>query len=162
MKKITVAAVLMGSFFFGYRPAAAAVPFEKAWGLSLNYPGIGLRYNSSERVALEARGQFDSGITAGGLRVYYYLVREHAFYPYLGIEGDFISFTGPASSGTGSARGAFIGGEYRINPTLTLQADFGPSIIALKDKDSSVAVEGVEFIVNIGVTWYFIGGTDRQ
>ena len=38
---------------------------------------------------------------------------------------------------------------------LSLQIDFGPAFIFLKDKDTSVSVSGGEYVINFGINYYF-------
>ncbi|HAH32109.1 MAG TPA: hypothetical protein DCL44_07335 [Elusimicrobia bacterium] len=124
-------------------------------GISLNYPGLGIRYLFSDRFSLELKGQSETDILAAGLRGYYYFSRSHNCFLFTGLEGDYISFSGRQSSGAGFAAGVFAGLEYFLAKSLSLQADFGPAYIALSDKNGPESVSGLEYVVNFGLNYYF-------
>lgn len=124
-------------------------------GIGLNFPGIGLRYFLSDKLSLEAKGQFTKDIIVGGLRSYYYFKSESKVLLFGGLETDFVSFKGDDSEGTGFAGELFVGGEYFFDKKFSLQLDFGPAYISLKDKDTSISDGGIEFVANIGVNFYF-------
>lgn len=72
------------------------------------------------------------------------------------MEADYVSFKGDLSDGTGYAAEALVGGEYFVwPPRVSVQLDFGPAYLGLKDKNYSVDVSGIEFIVNFGINYYF-------
>ena len=135
----------------------------------LNYPGAGLRYFFSGRTAVEARGQYmkqkskyDTGVeslnTAAlvlGARIYRYTSGSGSLRPYLCLEGDYISFEGAYSKGTGAAGGVFGGIEYFFGRSFSLQTDFGAAYTSIKDKDTALTDSGPDFIVNFGVNIYF-------
>ncbi|MFH1282411.1 MAG: hypothetical protein ABII27_01955 [bacterium] len=125
------------------------------YGVGLNYPGLGVRYYLSNNFSLEGKGQFEKDIVLGGLRGYYYFNHEAEILFFTGLEADFISFKGDDSKGSGFAGEIFIGGETFIANSLSLQLDFGPAFISLKDKDTSIKADGVELVVNFGVNYYF-------
>ena len=58
------------------------------------------------------------------------------------------------SKGTGFAGELFIGGEYFVAKRLSLQMDMGPAYIALTDGETSLSVNGLEYVVNLGINYY--------
>lgn len=125
------------------------------FGIGLNYPGLGVRYFLSNKISLEGKGQFEKDIVVAGLRGYYYFNREAKVLFFTGLEADFISFKGDDSEGSGFAGELFIGGETFIVKSLSVQLDFGPAFISLKDKDTSLKADGVELVLNFGINYYF-------
>ena len=80
---------------------------------------------------------------------------EKKLIPFAGLEADLISFKGDESDGIGTALGIFAGLEYFFLEPFSLQLDLGPAIITLNDEDSSESVSGVEYVINIGLNYYF-------
>ena len=133
--------------------------------LDLNYPGAGLRVFLSGKTALEGRAQDDGHNLAAGGRLYWYpmnLSVDNKFWPYLCAEGDYVSFKGTSSRGTGWAGGAFAGIEFFMARSFSLQFDAGGAYMALKDKATAVIEDNVSFTLNFGVNLYFTSGTGRQ
>jgi hypothetical protein len=142
--------------------AALAMPaFAGAYkgdvGIGLNYPGLGVRYMLSDRTALEAKAQVETGILVAGLRWYRSFSLQERSRFFWGLEGDYVNFTGEVSKGNGYAAAAFVGGEYFAAKRLSLQMDLGPAYIGLTDGDTTVSVNGVEFVLNLGIN-YYLGG----
>lgn len=135
------------------------------FGVGINYPGLGARYFLSDKISLELKGQFETNITVGGLRGYYYFnpksksktktKSKSTYLLFAGLEGDYVSFKGDVSKGTGLAGELFIGGEYFFTKSFSLQLDLGPALISLTDKDTSESVNGVEYVTNFGINYYF-------
>ncbi|MDI6792246.1 MAG: hypothetical protein QME81_05185 [bacterium] len=154
MKKVlTVTAVLtvLPSLLF-------ADPLSKRWGVGANFPGVGLKYGINSQNTLEIRTQFGKDILVIGPRYYRNLNPEGQTVVFLGGEADYLSFKGEASEGSGFVLEAFVGGEYFTTPNLGLSLDIGPAYISLKDKDTSESEGGVDFVTNLGLTYYFGGG----
>ena len=63
--------------------------------------------------------------------------------------------TWPREAPESQAGEAFLGLEYFFQKRWSLQVDGGPALISLKDRDSSLSVQGVEYVVNFGINWYF-------
>lgn len=128
-----------------------------AYGLSLNYPGGGIKYYMSDYFVLEAKGQVDGNVKVGGLRLYNHFFTSDRLYLFWGLEADYIDYKGTASRGAGGAGEFFCGFEYFILPTVSLQADLGPAYIYLKDRRDPVTVSGIEYVTNFAFTLYFGG-----
>jgi len=125
--------------------------------LDLNYPGAGARYFLSGKTALEVRVQDDGGNLAAGARLYRYpalFPADSKFRPYLCAEGDYISFKGSSSKGSGWAGGGFAGIEYSLSRFFSLQMDTGGLYLALKDKSTSLTDNDFQFTLNFGVNFY--------
>ncbi len=126
------------------------------FGIGVNYPGIGARYFFSDKMSLELKGQIEKDIVVVGLRGYYYFSPQAKYLLFAGLEGDFVSFKGDDSEGTGIAGEIFVGGEYFFAKSFSVQLDLGPAFISIKDtKDTTESVSGLEYVVNFGINYYF-------
>jgi len=123
--------------------------------LGVNFPGFGARCFLSDRTALELKGQFETNAMVGGLRGYYYFSRKSKCPLFAGLEGDYVKFKGDSSKGTGLAAELFVGGEYFFAKRLSFQLDLGPTLVSLDDKDTSESVNGLEYVANFGINYYF-------
>jgi hypothetical protein len=125
------------------------------FAVGLNYPGLGVRYFLRDNISIEAKGQMESEIGVFGLRGYYYVNPKDKIVYFYGLETDYTTFKYEDSKGTGFAGEIFAGGEYFFAKSFSFQADFGPAIISIKDKDTSESASGLEFVVNFGINYYF-------
>jgi len=143
----------------------AVVPFSYAesqeFSIGVYYPGIGFKYNIAPKIGLEARVQSEDKITVLGARGYYYLGDKSNVTLFTGAGLHTITFKGDSSEGNGTALEGFIGGEYFIMDSLSLQMDMGMAIISLLDTDNSITESGGEFTYGIGMNWYFGGGMKK-
>ncbi len=128
---------------------------EGNWALGAIYPGAALKYVTSGKSAWELRVQTGSKILALGTR--YYSCFTQASNPRLfwGVEGDYITFKGNVSKGTGFAGGAFVGGEIFLTKQIGLLMDFGPTYISLSDNNFSETASSLEYVLNMGIYWHF-------
>jgi hypothetical protein len=142
------------------RPAVSAAGGDSisqgAFGLGLNYPGLGARYFLTEHYCLEAKGQFEKDILVGGLRAYRYFRSAGRILPFIGLEADYVHFKGEVSKGSGFAGELFAGGEYFFTRRFSAQLDFGPAYISLKDQPTAFSVGGIEYVLNFGINFYFM------
>lgn len=122
--------------------------------LTVNYPGAGMRFLFTDNFGLELKGQKDGDVFAGGLRGNYYFNPEYNFIFFTGLEVDYIRFKGVESQGAGGLGGLYFGCEYFFLKALALAVDFGPAFIYLWDRDTSLSARGIEYIVNVGFSWY--------
>ena len=125
----------------------------------MNYPGANFKLSLSDEFAAEIRGQFIDKIFTGGARLYYYPsiagFNNACLRPFLALEGDYLSFKGNISKGSGGTFGAVGGVEYFLSRHLSVQTDIGPYYIMVKDSESSLEQNGLEFVLNFGVNYYF-------
>jgi len=142
-------------FLFLLSSTAAGEDLLPRWGVGLNYPGAGIKYLFNEQLSLELRGQFADDIVVGGLRGNYYFNPDSTAVLFMGIESDYVSFKGAESKGHGFAEELYLGIEFFLFSNFSLQVDFGPALIILKDKESSLSVNGIEYVVNFGINKYF-------
>ena len=156
MKKLLKPVFCAATLIMLHSSANAEVSQGK-FAVGLNYPGAAIRYFLNDALTIEARGQFAEDIIAGGLRSCYYFSTDSELLFFGGLEGDFVSFTGDESEGTGFAGELLVGSEYFFTEKLSLQADAGPAWVAIEDKDTSVTDSGVEFVINLGINFYFGG-----
>lgn len=142
------------------QPVQAAA-HGRAGGLNLNinYPGAAVRYFVADGKALELLGQGQHNIFVGGLRYYLYPVslRSGRLSAYFAAEADYLSFKGSYAKGKGAGAGLYVGTEYCLNRTFSLQADIGAMYVSVKDKDTALMESGLEFLLNLGFNIYFGG-----
>lgn len=140
-----------------------ALPDHEKYGhstaLGVNFPGVNVRMFFSDSIAAEIRGQYLNKIFTAGPRLYYYPsilgFNNAPLRPFIGVEGDFISFKGEYTKGNGAAFGGVIGVEYFLSRSVSVQTDAGPYYIMLDDNDSAISQTGLEFVLNFGVNFYF-------
>ncbi len=141
------------------RPAVSAAAGDSIsqgkFGLGLNYPGLGARYFLTDHYCLEAKGQFEKDIVVGGLRTSRYFSSTGGLFPFIGLEADYVHFKGAVSKGSGFAGELFAGGEYFFTKRFSAQLDFGPAYVSLKDRPTSSSVDGIEYVFNFGMNFYF-------
>ena len=133
-----------------------------AFGLSLNYPGIGMRYFLSDQYVLEVKGQADKAVKVGGMRLYNHFWTADRLFLFVGLEADYIDFKGKVSRGSGAAGEVFGGFEYFLAPSISLQADFGPAYIYLKDRHEPVSVNSIEYVTHFSFTLYWGGSRSGE
>ena len=148
-------------------PALETAMHSGAMNVDLNYPGVGVRYFFSDKMALEGRLQDDGGNLAVGPRLYFYypalFPARSRFSPYLCVESDYVAYKGSSTKGNGYAVGIFAGVEYSLSNSFSMQIDTGGLYLALKDKtDSGFAYENdLGFTINFGVNYYFKSGNSQ-
>lgn len=130
-----------------------------AFNLNLNYPGVAFRYFAAEGKGLELLAQSQSGVLVSGLRYYRYPARLRgvSLNPYWAVEGDYLSFKGDVSKGKGWGCGLYAGAEYRLGRRLAVQTEFGAMHVSLTDKSTDLSESGLEFLINLGINFYFGG-----
>ena len=129
-----------------------------AMGININYPGVGVKYGLSDKTAAELKLQTGDNINIVGLRYYKYISPESFTSLFWGAEGDYVSFKGSGSEGTGYAGGVFLGGESFILSNLGIMLDVGAMYIGLADNTTKESVAGFEPVINIGINIYLGGG----
>ncbi|MDI6792092.1 MAG: hypothetical protein QME81_04395 [bacterium] len=154
-RKAALVGMIISIFFIS---EAQAVDLSGRLGIGLNYPGVSIKYGIGPKVVIEARGQLEEDITVYGSRLYYNFGRDRVMNLFLGGEADYVKFKGKDSEGSGFAVEAFVGGEYFLMKNLSLTTDIGPAYISLKDDDKDESEKGMEYVVNVGVNYYFGGG----
>lgn len=139
---------------------------EKARGnfaIGLNYSGAHFRAFMANHFAVEGRGDYSESdkikTWAGGMRTLWYFNPEaKRLQIFTGLEGDYLSFQGLTSKGTGFAGVYLLGGELFLSKSFSFQFDFGPTYISIKHQDSSDKETGIDFMYNFGLTYYFAKG----
>jgi len=124
-------------------------------GLGLGNPYVSLKYGISRKWSAELRGAFGSGITVIGGRSYYNWNPERRTVIYCGVEMDYVTFDTEGISGSGYVGYAFVGGEHFITKRLTFTLDIGPAFIVLKENKFKLNVQGIEYVFNLGINFYF-------
>jgi hypothetical protein len=137
--------------------ALADFPKRGTVGIDLNYPGLGIRYFTTDRLSWELRGQYEPGAPVIGVRGYFYQVFTPWAPTFLGIEADYIANKGRYSTAQGMAGEVFLGTEVLVRRRFSVQFDFGPAWIYLKDGAYNISQSGIEYVVNFGLNYYFLG-----
>lgn len=132
-----------------------ASSIDKKIGVGINYPGFGLKYRINSKDTVEIKTQFEKDILAIGTRYYYNFSIRDKLVLFCGGEVDGLRFRGRVSDGNGIAILTFIGGEYLTAPDFGVSLDIGPAYLSLKDKDTNERENGIDFVMNIGLTYYF-------
>ena len=154
MKKTIVTLVMM---LLILSTSVLADSLAKRWGVGINYPGVSVKYGINEHHAVEVKSQFGEDIFVIGPRYYYNFNPEERVVMCIGGEVDYLTFKGESSDGSGFAVGIFVGGEYFINNKFGVGLDLGPVYINIEDEDTSLYEEGVDYVVNISLSYYFGG-----
>ncbi|MDI6781873.1 MAG: hypothetical protein QME49_07220 [bacterium] len=149
--------VLIATWLLMILPSMALANDTPKWGIGLNYPGLGLKYRVNSKNTVEIRTQFGKDIFVIGPRYYYNFSLKDKLVLFCGGEMDHLGFKGRVSDGAGIAALVFIGGEYLAAPDLGVSMDIGPAYISLQDRDTNEREKGVDFVLNIGLTYYFGG-----
>lgn len=94
--------------------------------------------------------------TVAGLRAAHLLWAESATRPYFGLEADYIGLRngGGGRAGSGGAVGVFAGAERRILGDLWFGVDAGEYAVFLRDSETGVSMNSLEFVVNVAATLY--------
>jgi len=127
------------------------------FGITGGYPYLGLKYNFSDKISAEARYATGSGVNVYSGRFYWNFIRYDKLSLFTGPEFGYVNFNTYDMKGTGYETGVMLGGEYFITPGFSFMIDFTPTIIGLKSDNYKVS--GVEFVFNLGLNFYFSGGS---
>jgi hypothetical protein len=114
-----------------------------------------VKYGIDTRNAVEFRAQFAKDIFVIGPHYWRNFNPKDKAAFFVGAEADYFTFEGEESKGWGLVVGGFAGAEYFIQHSFSVSADIGPAYISLKDKDTSQTEAGVDFVINLGLTYYF-------
>ena len=148
-------------------------------GIGLGWPYASVKYNMSDRTAVEARYAAGSGVNVLAGRLYWNFSKyskiksdEKFDYPALykaqhikpnisyenrldlftGFEGGYVKFNTLDMTGTGYECAVLAGGEYFFSKRVSLMLDFSPTLIGLKS--DGYKVNGVEWVLNMGIYFY--------
>jgi|GEM_PF-1403187 len=133
----------------------SSLTVDGRWALGVVNNGGTIKYRASERVALEGKALYSSGVYIVAARFYYYLNDSSRLSLFCGAEADYIGFKGKLSKGAGIAGGGFVGGDVYLTRHISLALDFGPMYIGLRDGSSGMSVGGIDYVLNLGVYWHF-------
>jgi hypothetical protein len=126
-----------------------------------NYPGFQIGWlNPKGQYTLEIRGEYGSRkIWAAGPRLSYYLfplsLEKKEIALFCALEGDYISFEGEVSKGTGYCGQIMLGLEKPIRQRITVEVSFGWGFLSLTDKKTDFTEKSMEPITQIGLNFYF-------
>ena len=133
-----------------------------AWAelkLGINYPGIQIGYLSGNgKIALDVRGEKGNDIWTIGPRISFYSSEwEKGIIPFFAIEGDYISFKGSVSEGSGFAFQPMVGIERisNIGINIGIEITAGGAYLSLKDKSTGFKESGIEPVIGMGLNLYF-------
>lgn len=122
-------------------------------GLGLGWPYGGVKYNFSEKTALEGRYATGEGVNVYAGRFYWNFSKYDKLNIFTGLEGGSVKFNTLSMKGTGYEGSLFLGGEYFITPKISFLMDLAPTFIGLKS--DSYKVSGIEWVANLGLYFYF-------
>ncbi len=142
--------LLIFTFFLLYMPAVSSPKL----GVTVGYPYLGIKYNFLENFALEFRSAVDYDIRVFVGRFYWNFKKFERLNVFMGFECGYIDFVSYDIKGDGYETSVFLGGEYFIFPKLSFNIDFSPTLIGVKS--GRYEVSGVEFVLNLGLNFYFL------
>ena len=123
-----------------------------------NFPGVGIRAFISDKTAVEGRAQFAIDVQSYGMRYYWYpalFTSVNLVRPYLLMEGAYGRFKGASTLGAGLAGGGGGGIEYALSRSFSVQIDAEGEYFSIKDNYTALTAGELEFILNLGVNYYF-------
>jgi hypothetical protein len=94
-----------------------------------------------------------SGVKVYAGRFYWNFSRYDKLSLFSGPEFGYVNFNTYDMKGTGYETGLVLGMEYFITPRFSFMMDFTPTLIGLKSDNYKVS--GVEFVLNLGLNFYF-------
>lgn len=152
--------ILIGVFLFYAIIITFTFPGEcndlhKRFGLGLGYPYLSLKYGLTSHLTLEPRGAFGKGIVTAGGRLYWNFTPKSRIVLYSGLEANYVSFDKENTSGNGYLTEFFLGAETFLTDKITFIIDIGPGYTKLAESGSDYTTEGLDWILNIGLNFYF-------
>lgn len=138
---------------------------NKTFGIGMGYPYFSLKYGITSKTSIETRGAYDPDVLVGGLRLNHYFNPEDKAVFYISGEADYVLFQSSwveAGNGEGYAFGCFIGSEYFIEKNFTFNLDIGPVFIGLADTNRNISSNGVQWVFNAGLNYYFGVGSKEK
>ena len=154
--------LILGIILFSLTGAMASdSDLNHKFGVGLGWPYLSFKYCFHQNWAIEARGAYEDEIGVYGMRTYYNFNHYKKGLLFTGLGIDYVGFVLPVDDGgkkvdgEGYAFSLFIGGEYFINQRFALSADIGTAYIGLNEDEFDLTVSGIEFVVNLGVNFYF-------
>lgn len=119
------------------------------------YPGLTCGYRN-KYFSLEIRGFSGKDVKLLGPRLTTPLARYRKMKFYWGIDAFKVKeFEGELTEGEGHMVGTVIGFEKYFDQHFSFTLDSGPYFIKLEDDLSGQEVDGLEFVVNTGINFYF-------
>ncbi|MFH1233427.1 MAG: hypothetical protein V1649_02125 [Patescibacteria group bacterium] len=151
MKKIVV---IVSSLVFGI-VLSVTTPTQAQMKIGINYPGFQIGYLKN-KISYELRGEKGKDIWTMGPRVSFYSSSsKNGIIPFLAIEGDYISFKGSVSEGTGFAIQSMVGIAKRITSHVSAEVTAGGAYVSLKDKGTGFRESSVSPVIGMGINLYF-------
>jgi len=137
---------------------------ENIFGVSLNYPGIGIKYFYHTKNIFELRLQYfhtdDYTTTLFGLRYYriFPIAKNNNLFYYLGAEGSFFTHnenylsSNESQSANGWLVGSYLGIEKFLSKKFSLNFDIGPYIATATINNYSSSL--FDFVLNVSINYY--------
>lgn len=155
------AVLILGIIIFSFTgTTAGASNTNHKFGIGLGWPYLSFKYGFHQNWAIEARGAYEDEIGVYGMRGYYNLNHYKKGLLFTGLGIDYVDYVLSEDNqkdveGEGYVCSLFVGGEYFINERFALSADIGPVYVGLSEDEFDLSVSGIEFVVNLGVNFYF-------
>lgn len=131
---------------------------SKGWEVGVNYPGLGVKYRMDEKNVVEMKTQFgEDNFVIGPMYSHSFNTKNKAIL-LAGGGADCLIFKGDSSKDSGWVIRTFVGSEYFVQPHLIISSDINTAFIYLKNKDTSLDENRIDFVLNLGLTHYFGGG----
>lgn len=134
-------------------PSPRKYPLSGAYGISVNWPGFGVRWSPDDRFMLEGKAQFATNNRIAGARFFLLfpeLSGSRRLVPYAGADFEWVFSSYLKGGYTG---GLFAGTEFMVTRSLGIGLDAGFYYVRVWNQHGNESDIGIIF--NSGVTWYF-------
>lgn len=134
-------------------PSPRKYPLSGAYGISVNWPGFGVRWSPDDRFMLEGKAQFATNNRIAGARFFMLfpeLSGAQRLVPYAGADFEWVFSSYLKGGYTG---GLFAGTEFMVTRSLGIGLDAGFYYVRVWNQHGNESDIGIIF--NSGVTWYF-------
>lgn len=128
-------------------------PLGGAYGISANWPGLGLRWSPDDKFMFEGKAQFATNNRIVGARAFALfpeLAGTDKLVPYAGADFEWVFSSYLKGGFTG---GLFAGAEFMFTRTIGIGLDTGLYYVRVWNEHGNENDIGIIF--NSGITWYF-------
>lgn|GEM_PF-2628159 len=128
-------------------------PLGGEYGISVNWPGLGLRWSPDDKFMFEGKAQFATNNRIAGARAFALfpeLAGTDRLVPYAGADFEWVFSSYLKGGFTG---GLFAGAEFMFTKTLGIGLDTGLYYVRVWNEHGNESDIGIIF--NSGITWYF-------
>lgn len=127
-------------------------PFTNRFFVGIRWPGLSVGFHEPPyTVEFKHLNDSPSDITVTGVRLYHHFLPLQRTNYYWGLDLSRINFEGAVSEGDGTSTGLFFGVYREIAPNLSWSLDMGPYYIYLRDDETRISANGLEYTVTTGL-----------